>query len=479
MDVLEHAYKTMHAGLFRYNTPAEMDLSFAALRERFQNGATLADAYIALAEFGAGIRCGHTYPNFYNQPKAIVEALLKGKNRLPFEFVWLDDRMIITRSLCTNATIRAGAEVLAINGFPTLQVLKRLMKLARADGSNDFKRRALLQLQGANRYETFDIYYALCFPMNKLHTTQYSLEVRPMGESSAVTISVDPLTYQERLASLRTPEEKLKGNGAVWDLSFLNDHTALLKMPTWALYNSKWDWQQFLEQSFTQLVAGHYSKLIIDLRDNEGGLSSVGDVILEHLIRADTSAGRFNRYVRFRAVPKDLVPHLDTWDWTFLDWGTNAIHPAYQPAGGAVYYRMTRFDDNATGDVLRPRFPRFEGKVAVLMNSENSSATFQFEQMAQENQLATLIGEPSGGNRRGINGGAFFFLNLPNSQIEMDLPLIASLPTTPQPDMGLLPDKAVHLTQKNLAAGADEVLAAALRFLHESPADNPRKVMRK
>jgi hypothetical protein len=246
----------------------------------------------------------------------------------------------------------------------------------------------------------------------------------------------------------------------------LNDRTALLKMRTWALYNSQWDWRQFLEQSFANLVARHCSQLIIDLRDNEGGLSSPGDVILEHLIRKDTAGWKFNRYVRYRTAPHDLVPYLDTWDWSFLDWGTNAIHPAYLPAGQAVFYRMTRFDDNAGGDLLRPLLPRFEGKVVVLMNSENSSATFQFEQTAQDNKLATLIGEPSGGSRRGINGGAFFFLTLPNSQIEMDLPLIASLPATPQPDQGLVPDKLVTPSQAGLARGSDEVLAAALKFLH-------------
>jgi C-terminal processing protease CtpA/Prc len=126
---------------------------------------------------------------------------------------------------------------------------------------------------------------------------------------------------------------------------------------------------------------------------------------------------------------------------------------------------MTAFDDTADGDVIKPRAPHFNGKVVVLMNAENSSATFQFEQIAQQNKLATLIGTPSGGNRRGINGGAFFFLTLPNSQIEMDLPLVASLPAEPQPDTGLVPDVLVPITPRGLIAGRDEVMDAALAFL--------------
>jgi hypothetical protein len=462
LDILEQAYKTMHAGLYRYHSPAEMELQFAALRARLQNGATLSETYLALLEFATSIRCGHTYPNFYNQPKAVANALFTGTNRVPFEFRWLGERMVVSRNLSQNTNLAPGAEVLAINGVPARDVLHRLLQVARADGGNDAKRRALLEVQGLEWYEPFDIYYALCFP---LRTPQFELSVRPFGAPAGVAVRVSPLSYAERLAKVRVSQEKLRSDDAVWTLSFLNDHTALLKMPTWALYNSKWDWRRFLAETVSNLDTHAQCRLIIDLRDNEGGLD-VGNEIARHLIGKTIAANGMQRYIRFRTVPKNLIPYLDTWDWSFLDWTTNTFHPAFQPTGNAVYYRMNRFDDDQNGDVLAPLTPRFPGKVVVLMNSENSSATFQFEQLAQQNHLATLIGEPSGGSRRGINGGAFFFLNLPHSKIEMDLPLVATLPATPQPDAGLLPDQAVRPTPGGLASGTDEVLAAALKYLH-------------
>ena len=463
VDILEQAYKTMHAGLYRYNSPAEMDLKFDELRERLKSGATLAESYLALLEFATAIRCGHTYPNFFNQPKAVVNALFTGTNRLPFEFRWLGERMFISRNLSPDAMLAPGTEILAINGIPAREVLRRLMKVARADGGNDAKRRALLEVQGVDRYEPFDIYYALFFP---LRPPQFELSVRQFGAATNATVLVNPLSYAARLAAIKVSPEKMRGDDAVWTLSFLNDRTALLKMPSWALYNSKWDWKQFLTETFSNLNNHAHCNLIIDLRDNEGGITDVGYEIARHLIRKDIATGGTHRYIRFRTAPKNLIPYLDTWDWGFLDWSTNTVNPAFQPAGNAVYYSLIESDNNNGGDVLHPLAPRFDGKVVVLMNSENSSATFIFEQLAQQNKLATLIGEPSGGNRRGINGGAFFFLNLPNSKIEMDLPLVATLPSTPQPDAGLLPDKDVSITPHGLATGKDEVLAAALKYLH-------------
>ena len=87
----------------------------------------------------------------------------------------------------------------------------------------------------------------------------------------------------------------------------------------------------------------------------------------------------------------------------------------------------------------------------ILIDASNSSATFQFAQMIKENKLASLVGKTTGGNQRGINGSAFFFVTLPNSRIEVDLPLVGnfvgaerptgvSIPFLEIPDAGINPD---------------------------------------
>jgi serine protease Do len=73
-----------------------------------------------------------------------------------------------------------------------------------------------------------------------------------------------------------------------------------------------------------------------------------------------------------------------------------------------------------------------------------------------------LVGEETGGNRRGINGGALFFMTLPESGIALDLPLIATHPRTPQPDRGVTPDVSAPLTLADLRAGRDAALETAL-----------------
>jgi hypothetical protein len=43
-------------------------------------------------------------------------------------------------------------------------ILARLLTVARADGNNDAKQVAYLQVDGTSRYEAFDIYWPLFFP---------------------------------------------------------------------------------------------------------------------------------------------------------------------------------------------------------------------------------------------------------------------------------------------------------------------------
>jgi len=103
----------------------------------------------------------------------------------------------------------------------------------------------------------------------------------------------------------------------------------------------------------------------------------------------------------------------------------------------------------------------------VIVDANNSSATFQFAQVVQRNKLGTLVGQPTGGSQRGINGGAFFFLRLPKSQIEMDLPLIGSFPVSAQPDAGLTPDVLVTPALQDIINRRDVELARILSDIRQ------------
>ncbi len=445
--------RTLHPGLHRYLSPYRFEAELDRLHGQLHGGASLEASFLALTRFLARIRCGHSYPSFYNQKRAVADRLFTRKDRLPFAFRWIGEDMVVTADQSGAAHLPVGSVVTAIDGVAPAAILRRLLPYVRADGGNDGKRRALLSQTGADTIETFDVLYGLIYGPPK--SGAFVIRYRPQGSSGDRQVELAPIDLAGRQKFIQAIDPR--GDTPIWQWDMDSDGIARLTMPGWALYNSKWDWQAWLNDRLDSL--GGARGLIIDLRENEGG-NDCGDLILARLAGRDIARPKADRLVRYRQVPAALNPYLDTWDDSFRDWGDQV-----QPRD-ARFLRLTRWEDDG---VIKPQGRRVTVPMAVLTSPQNSSATFQFASLVKATGLGTLIGETTGGNRRGINGGAFFFARLPESGIEFDVPLIGYYPQEAQPDAGIVPDITVTASVADIAAGGDPALARARAFLLDQP----------
>ena len=441
--IIRRAYSLLHPGLLRYNSPSQIEARFDEFQRDWDAADDLAGRYLTLTKLLAALKCGHSYANFYNQKASVATTLFSGRNRLPFRFRWLGDQMIVI-----DGPLPRGSAILSIDGRPVANILKALLPLTRADGSNDGKRRQLLSVMGMDDYETFDIFYPLVFPVGD----SFDIRSRTVdGEEMQTRLpAIDLITRQ----SARKKTASISLDAPQWTVEH-DGRTATLTMDGWAVYKGRWDWKAWLDAAFEDMARRGTDRLIIDIRRNEGGLDC-GHEIIARLIDTPLAVNAYARRVRYRRVPDDLAPYCDTWDPSFKDWGSDATP-----------YDARFYDLKGDGDgpsVIQPKGPRFKGRVFVLTSAENSSATFQFAQQMQQNRLGTLIGEQTGGNQRGINGGAFFFLRLPQSGLEADLPLIGYFPSSPKPDAGVMPDIRILTSAKDVSLGRDAAMDAALKI---------------
>jgi len=450
VDVLDDAWSALHPGLLRYQTQSDLDARLGRLRAEWTAQGTFRERLLALSRVTAAVRCGHTYPSPYNAGGPIRAAMFPDRSLVPFAFRWLERRMVVTADRSGAGLFRPGDVIETIDGRTTESLLLDLIPLARADGSNDAKRISLMEMRGDDRFETFDLHLPLILPLK---------DRAVFGLADGRRIEAPLLTLAERQAARPAADDGAEDDNP-WTLDKGRDGIARLTMPGWALYNSRFDWRAWLGGVMDDLTGDGARGLIIDLRGNEGGLDC-GDVILSRLLDRDLAVGAQQRWVRYRRVPDALRPHLSTWDDGFYDWGDQARGSTERPD----FLRLTRGDEGAATSVIKAEGRRFAGKVCVLCDASNSSATFQFAQTVKDAGLATLVGQTTGGNRRGINGGAFFFLKLPTSGIVIDLPLIAAFPSTPQPDAGIEPDVPLPTTAEDVRLGSDPQLAAATRLI--------------
>jgi hypothetical protein len=403
--------------------------------------------FLALARYLARIRCGHSYPNFFNQRQSVQEELFGDLPRVPFTFRWIGDQMVVTGEGSGVSGLPRGSVITRLNGRRPRDILRTLLPLVRADGGNDGKRRALLEMRGDSTFETFDVYHGLVFG----GTDREAISVAArLPDGRAIRRELPSATLASRVASVSAAPQN---NGPVWQWDERADGVALLTMSNWGLYNSNWDWRSWLDERLSSLPRG--GKLLVDLRDNEGGLDC-GDAILARLTDRDLNFAAYERRVRFRSTPTMLNPYLDTWDDSFRTLGEGA-----EDIGGG-FYRLPAVEGQGS---ITARSPRIDARVAVLTSAVNSSATFQFAARCRDAGFARLFGGTTGGNRRGINGDKFFFVRLPDSELEFDLPLVGTFPAAPQPDAGIIPDVAIAATAADIAAGQDPVLTAAVDWL--------------
>ena len=423
----------LHPGLYRFNTPEGIESAFRSLEAEFDRPRSLRFAFLALSRFTAQIRCGHTYPNPWNQNEATAREVWQRPDKLPFLFRWDSGHMVVTASATDQ--LRPGDVIAKINGIPAEEVGARILRYIKADGSNTANRWSQLELTGIPEHEAWDIYQPLVLPPEG---PAYRLQLA-IDESPEFTV---PAVSRERRAkALDLAPPSVEGH---WRYEVLDNRLAHIRMGTFAVYNSRFDWKAFLARAFGDIRRRGLRHIALDIRGNAGGSNEVLIELAKYIVWQPAVMPGTRRLVRYETVPADLRPYLKTWDESFFDRGK------LPPAGGGFFVLQ-----EAEREALEPTPDAVIAKYYLLVDGHNSSATFTLAQFLQENKLATLIGETTGGSQRGINGGQFFFLKLPHSGLEIDIPLVASIPVDAKPDAGLQPDV------RTSAGGA---LAAALRL---------------
>lgn len=457
-SILKLALDKLHPGLYRYNDESYFLNAYNELINIPGDSISLENAFLKVSEFLAKIKCGHTYANPYNQNENITEVILNGKNKLPFTFKLIGKEIVIVNDV-SGENIGKGSKVFEINGNPVERIIDDLLKYSDGDGSNEGQRLNNLNVSGFGDYEFFDIYFPLLVPPVE---GKYELEYNNLwSRAGSLGASVIAISRDERRSRLeREYGLKQESYDEQWKFEILDKNSALLRIGTFVTYQMKLDWKKFLADSFGELNKQSIPNLIIDIRGNSGGTTGVAAEIVSYLIAEPIDVLMEKRLVRYVKVPEVLDPYLSTWDNSFKDrTGTVEIYDD-------MYYSLKEETNNV--NVINPKENPYPGNIYLLVDAANSSATFILAKTLKENGLATLVGQTTGGNQKGINGGQLMFLDLPNTGIEVDIPLIGYFPSGNPPDAGLEPDVKISESVKDFANEIDAEMNYVLDQIRSS-----------
>lgn len=434
-QILRHALQEAHGGLYWYTGKADLGRTFDQAYKQIDRPMTALEFWAVVAPAVGHIKDGHL---FVYWPE---DMRWKQVPMIPIFVRVFDRRLFVYRDFSSDYHPLEGTEILSINDVPAKQILKELMTINTGEGNSTT---ATPHRIGYDNFFNSDLYGLM-----RIESPFQVVYRNAHGARTNAEIVGKTWPDLKAAASARDPAPKTMA-----DLEFLDGGTiAVLTIRSFEQYvdeQQKLTIHDFLQQSFDKIRDRQSRSLIIDVRDNGGGLDAPGAQLFSYLWDQP-----FSYY-------KDKT--INALDFDFYKYCPDAKPlPAYRAdkkADGKFHFH----NDPGLG-LQQPLQPHFGGKVFAIMNGGSFSTTCEFLSMLPLHRRGVLIGEEAAGGYYGCTCGFRVMLTLPNSKVRVPLGMVTYYyagADYKHASRGMIPDYPVTHTINDLLAGRDKDMELAL-----------------
>ncbi len=385
---------------------------------------------ILIKQYLAFINDGHL--DAHNQYALFKYIQQKGKF-FPLQLLFENGQAFIKQDYSDYLTPGTlGNRLVAINGIPIEVIAAAMYKATSADaGIQIYKTRQLENL------ERFSIYYWMLYGAQDTYTITYISAIGEQGSVSLPGITArEIIEANEKLANEPTLTIQTNGSVAYMDINRFED---ISNKPR-TLY-----FWQFLENSFKKINQNHVENLIIDLRDNPGGMIYHAHMLLNY-ISAQNIESAFQIKSSHLLKESKKQGLLD-----FLQRNFNkqsyAAKIAHTPVGKFIPF-------SSKAHFIANEKLKFKGKVYLLVNGNTFSAAGLFTKYFKQHNLGQIVGEECGASPS-YSFGNTLLVSLPNTHVQVYLStaIVSNDKEHTYYNRGIMPDIAL---KRNIDAEARE-----------------------
>lgn len=373
IDALIYTFSEVHPNMFHECGQARFMEAVGRVKNNLPDSVSKVQLYKEVAPLIAMLGDGHSNLNF-----PFNDLFTEELHRFPL-FVDINlDNYAITATTCIDSLVPRGAEVLSINGIESRALLENMMPYA--SGERYFFRLARVNFLFP---ALFEILYA---------ADSYEVTYREPGKKKNRTVLLKPATWDE--IKQRTPKSK-KQQEKVADYSFTLDKEKNVAIMDFLHFNNPAKARAFADSMFRTIREQGITNLIIDIRNNGGGSSVVGDEFL-----------RYISPVPFQQMSKAFVRITPT---------TRRLMNSSGSYPGLYYYN----NDTKLIKPLTAEEGHFNGKVYLLTSHQTFSSAGSFAWAFKQFGMGTVIGEETGGMN--VCFGDILFYKLPVSGLSCSI----------------------------------------------------------
>lgn len=472
IDYAQDKLVKLHPDLYHYISKKNLEYKFDSLKSTLSKPMTSYDFYFKLSPVIASIKQGHTQLlPLTKKLKCNEKILVKKSGTSPlsqFDYELFNNRLFIVRNNSSDSTIKSGTELLSIDGIKPQTILKKYRKTFTSDGNNTtfFARKLAKSFPRYFYYEVGLKDSVICrFKYKKTYRTitlkrpVFSTEKgikRTKEETEKAHVLQKKESIKRRLLGY-DPLKKVYSKMLTFPVR--DSSIAILKINDFM----KGNYRKFYKQSFQLLDTLHTKTLILDLRDNGGGL--INDINTLYSYLADSS---------FHLIEKsEVTSKTSLWHFGYYNnqpFWVQAIQTIFLPVvveiDAFTYLKTRKGDDNKYRFALKesrlthPATHHFTGKIYVLINGGCFSATCLLSSNLKGSKRATFVGQETGGADNGCVAGIMPVRSLPASKVQIRIGLLeCNTPYISKRDgRGIFPDVEITPALRDRINGNDPEL---------------------
>jgi C-terminal processing protease CtpA/Prc len=477
VDFTYKKLQKLHPQLYWYISKSDLDSKFDSLKSTITKPITPLAFYKKLSPVVAAVRQGHTYlyPASSQMTKRETKALIK-KGTGPFSqfnFDFFDNKLYVVKDKSYDKSIKAGSEVIAVDGIKPKELIQEYNRYFSSDGYN-----TTLKIAGSGK--RFSSYFTVenGIKDSLIYTIKYNDSIRLVTITRYKDDSIKKkeskirkkITVLDREKSKKLRRKK-RINGYNTDLKNYNRNlnfrekdssVAIMKIRSF----SKGTFRPFYKESFRKIEHYKSNTLILDLRDNGGGrLTEIVDL---YSYLSDSTFVFLDK--------SEVVSKSSLLEGAYFNGGSfvvKIIKAIYTPLAYSYLLFTVHKDDTGKNWYTTQTKPhkvnanRFKGKIYVMINGGSFSASSLISSNLKSSKRVTFVGEETGGAFNGTVAGFMPVVKLPNSDLKIRIGLMVMAPThkTEIKGRGIFPDKEISPTLDNQLKENDPELNWILKDL--------------
>jgi hypothetical protein len=392
--------KKYYSGLYHYESEEQFNKRYENLQISSGDSITILDAYKRLAQFNAGLQDLHIAVGL---PKGYFD---KETKVLPFIFRRFGSQFYVSYNQSSDSTLVRGTRILGINGKSPVDEVESFKTLLGADFRNEYSKNYY-------SHNAFSAYYNRWYGKTDSVLIQY----QKLNDS---TISTEYLPFLLPKETGENFNKRYKNSTRKnFDLVTVDSVSNTSKLDILSFRGGKslfapgeTKFKRKLRSTFRQIESDSVQNLILDLRGNGGGAVINVQRLISYLVSEpyriyDTIS------ISKAGFKKAVKPH-------FL----------FTALAGRIYFNKKSetgyYRDYVSGKhKCKPsKHHNFKGDLYVLMDGGSYSATAFTISLLKNMNRGVFVGTQPGGANWGSFAGVFHNTKLPNSKIQVRIPLM-------------------------------------------------------